>query len=176
MALDEHRFAVKQVHRWIGDFAMHQQQQAVALHGLQGGADFAQIGHARIAVGGGTGGVELAGDHTGVFGAGDLIGGQAVGEVQAHQRVKGHAFGQCGHDAIAISLRQRRTGDGRFQVGHDQCAGKLRRGVPHHRLQGRAVAQMHMPIVGLGEGQGVGNGVGGVHAHIVPLVPGTKPQ
>ena len=174
VALNEHRLAVKQVHRRVGDFAMHQQQQAMALHGLQGGADFAQIGHARIAVGGGTGRVELASHHTGVFGALDLIGGQAVGEVQAHQRVKRRAFGQGGHDALAIGQGQRGAGDGRLQVGHHQCTGKLRRGVGHHGLQGRAVAQMYMPVVGLGQAQGVGGGGGGVHAHIVPLAPGPK--
>jgi hypothetical protein len=36
-ALDEHRLAVEQVDRRVGHLAVHQQQQALALHRLQRG-------------------------------------------------------------------------------------------------------------------------------------------
>ena len=44
----------------IGDLAVHQQQQAFALHRLQRGVGLADVGDAGIAVGGGTGRVQLA--------------------------------------------------------------------------------------------------------------------
>ncbi len=88
LLLDEDGLAVKQVDVAAGHFAMHQQQHAGLLHGFQGLVGFAQVGHARIAVGGGTGGVELAGHHAGGLGAHDFFGRQVVGEVQRHQRLK----------------------------------------------------------------------------------------
>jgi len=59
MALDEHRLAIEDVHRRVGHLAVDQQRHADALHRLQGGADVPGIAHAGIAVGGGTGRVEL---------------------------------------------------------------------------------------------------------------------
>jgi hypothetical protein len=60
LLLDEHGLAVEQVDVAAGDLAVHQKQHAGFLHGFEGGVGLAQVGHARIAVGGGTGGVELA--------------------------------------------------------------------------------------------------------------------
>ena len=69
MLLDEHGFSVKEVDVGRCDFAVHQQQHAFALHGFKHGVDLAQVGHARVAVGGGPCRVELAGHHAGGFGA-----------------------------------------------------------------------------------------------------------
>jgi hypothetical protein len=54
LLLDEHGFAVEQVDALIGDFTVHQQHQAFALHGLQRRVDLAQIGHAMVGIGRGT--------------------------------------------------------------------------------------------------------------------------
>jgi hypothetical protein len=83
LLLDEHRLAVEQVDIRAGDLAVHQQQDAFALHGFQRGVGLAQVGHARIAVGGGPRRIELDGHHARLLGAADFIGWQVVGEVQA---------------------------------------------------------------------------------------------
>jgi hypothetical protein len=46
LLLDEHRLAVEQVDVGAGHLAVHQQQQAFALHGFQRGAGLADVGHA----------------------------------------------------------------------------------------------------------------------------------
>ena len=58
-AVDEHRLAVEQVDLGIGHLAVHQQQQAVALHRFERRVGLAHVGHAGIAVGGRAGRVEL---------------------------------------------------------------------------------------------------------------------
>ena len=155
LLVDEHRFAVKQIDVGRSDFAVHQQEQPGTLHGFQGAVGLAQIGDARIAVGGGPGGIELEGDHAGVFGAGYFIGRQIVSKVQRHQRLKRHALwhGRC--DAIAVSQRLRGRGHGRLEVGHDDRAAELRGGVRHHGCQRLTVAHMQVPVVGAGQGEGI---------------------
>ena len=137
---------------------VYEQQQALALHGFQHRINFAQIGHAKVAVGGGTGRVELAGDDASGFGAGDFLGGEVVGQVQRHQRLKRHACGHGGQDACFVGQCLRGGGHRRFEVGHDDGAGKLRSGVRHDSVHGSTIAHVQVPVVGAGEGQGLGGG------------------
>ena len=65
-AVDEHGLAVEEVDLAIGHLAVHQQQQAGALHGLQRRVGLADVGDAGVAVGGGAGRVELERHHTGI--------------------------------------------------------------------------------------------------------------
>ncbi len=160
LGVDEHSFTVKQVNLGRRDFAVHQQQQAFALHGFQRFIGLARIGHARIAVGGGASRVKLDSHHACVFGAFDFIGRQVVGQVQRHQRFKLHAFGHCCLYARFVCQRLRCSGHGRAQVGHDDGAAKLGRSVRHHHAQGGVVAHMQMPVVGAGQGDFLGHGVG----------------
>ena len=75
LGVDENGLAVEQVNIAGSHLAMHQQQQALSLHRFQRSVRLAEVRHARIAVGGGTGRVEFDGDHTRVFGALDFVSG-----------------------------------------------------------------------------------------------------
>ena len=59
--VDEHRFAVENVHVRVGDFAVDQQRQALRLHGFQHRMDFVDVGYAGIGIRGRAGRIELAG-------------------------------------------------------------------------------------------------------------------
>ena len=156
LLVDEGGFAVEQIDVGAGDLTMHQQQHVGALHGFQRLVDLAQVGHACVAVGGGTGGIELGGYDACGLGTGDLVGGQAVGEVQGHQRVEGDALGHGGQDALAVGQGLGGAGHGRAQVGHDDGAAKLGGGVRHHGVQGLAIAHVQVPVVGAGDGESGG--------------------
>ena len=151
-AVDEHGLAVEDVDLALGHLAMHQQQQAVALQGFQGGVGLARIGHTGVAVGGGTGWVKLGGDHACVFGAGDFVGGQVVGEVERHQRLEAHTLRHSGQDALFVLKRLRRRGDGGLEVGHDDGAAKFGGGVGHHGVECSAIAHVQVPVVGSCDG------------------------
>ena len=137
---------------------MHQERHIRALHGLERGIGVAQISHTRVAVGGGAGRIELDSHDTSVFGAGDLVGRQLVGQVQRHQRLKVHARRHGGQNARAVGQGLLRGGHRWLEVGHDHGAAKLGGGVRHHGGQRLAVAQVHVPVVGAGQGQGGGRG------------------
>ena len=149
----EHRLAVEQIDIRIGDFTVHQQRHACALHGLERGARMAQIGDACAAVGGGPCGVELDGNHTGFVRPDDFICRGLVCKVQGHQRLKVTADGQCCEYAFAVSQGLCGGGDRRLEVGHDDGAGKLRGSVRDNSGECVAVAQMNVPVVGVGESQ-----------------------
>ena len=164
LAVDEHALAVEQVDLAVGHLAVHQQRHAGALHGLQGGVGQAQVGHTGIAVGGGAGRVKLDSHHPCRLGPHDFLGWQAVGQVERHQRLEIQAVRQRREDALAVGLGLGRGGDRRLQVGHHDGAGKLPCGVGQHGGQGHAVAQVQVPVVGAGQGEGV--------AHPAILHPG----
>lgn len=115
--VNEGGLAVEQVDVAAGDLAVHQQQQAFALHGFERRVDLAQVGDAVVAVGGGAGRVELAGDDAGGLGAHDFLGRQVVGEVQRHQRLEGQAFGHGRKDALLVLQRLGGRGHRRLEVG-----------------------------------------------------------
>ena len=150
LLLDERGLAVEQVDVAAGDLAMHQKQHAGFLHGFEGGVGLAQVGHASVAVGGGTGGVELGGDDARSLGAPDFFRRQVVGEIQRHQRLKLHTGWHGGQYAGLVLQRLLRRGHGRAQVGHDDRAAELGGRVRHDGVQGRAVAHMQVPVVGAG--------------------------
>ena len=153
LGVDEHRFAVKQVNVSAGHLAVHQQEHARLLHGFECLVGLAQVGHTRIAVGGGTGWVELGGDHTCVFGTDNFVSRQVVGEVERHQRLEAQPLRNSRQDALFVSQRLRRGGHGGLQVGHDDGAAKFGGGMGHHRVQCSAIAHMQVPVVGAGDGE-----------------------
>ena len=112
--VDEHRLAVEQVHRRVGDLAVHQQQQTGALHRLQRRVGIAEVGDTGVTVGGGTGRVELDRHHAGVLGALDLVGRQPVGQVQRHQWGEVFPLGRCSPDTRGIGQCLRHGRDGRL--------------------------------------------------------------
>ena len=108
---------------------------------------------AGIAVGGGPGRVELERHHASVARPGDLVGRGVVGEVERHQRREVAAGRPRREDAVAVGQRLRGGGDRRAQVGHDDRAAELPRGVRHHGGHRGAIAHMQVPVVGTGEGE-----------------------
>ena len=154
LGVNKHRFTVEQVNVRAGDFAMHQQQQASLLHGFQRFISLAQVGYAGVAVGGGTGRVQLGGDHASVFGPLDLVGRQVVGQVKRHQRLKRHPIWYSRLNTAFISHSKRCSSYRWAQVGHDDGAAKLGRRVRHHGMQCVPVAHMQVPVIGPGDFQG----------------------
>jgi hypothetical protein len=67
--LDENCLAVKNINLAIGYLAMYQEWYSGFLHGSEGVIEQAQIGYARVGVGGGPGRIELHGLHKSAFGA-----------------------------------------------------------------------------------------------------------
>ncbi|MCY1274369.1 hypothetical protein D9M70_229910 [compost metagenome] len=152
--LDEDGLAVEDIDGGVGHLAVHQQRQPFALHRFQRAIAAADIGHAGIAVGGGPRRVQLDAMHKAAgLGRDDLLGAGVVGQVQRHQRLELHAGRQRGQDAGAVGLRLRHRGHGRLQVGHDDGACELARGIGQHRCQCRAVAQVQVPVVRAGDGE-----------------------
>jgi hypothetical protein len=86
-----------------------------------------------------------------------------VGQVERHQRLELHAFRQRGQDALAVGGGGRGRGDRRLQVRHHDRARELARGMRQHAGQRRAVAQVQVPVVWTGDGDGVVWGLDGGH-------------
>ena len=153
LRLNEGRFTVKQIDVAAGHFSVHQQQHAYFLHGSQCGVNLFEIGHARIAVGGGACRIKFASYYTCCFGFDDFFGWQIVSQVQSHEGFKLNTFRYGRHNARLVGQRQLCGGNGWFQVGHDDGTTKLRRSVGHHRVERCAIAHMQMPVVRASEGE-----------------------
>ena len=148
-AIDEHGLAIEHVDVGIGDLAMHEQRHADALHRLERRMEGPDVGDALRAVGGGMGGVELAGGEDARFeAAGNLRRIGMVGQIEGHQRGEPARLGQGVEDAAAIGLGGGDRRHRRHQIGHDDRAGELACRMAGDRLQHLAVAQMDVPVVG----------------------------
>ena len=131
--VDEHRLAIEDVDIAIDHLAMHAERNAVLGHGLEHRADLVEIAHARGRVGGGAGGVELhRGDDALGLGLRDIRRVGLLGEVECHQRREGAALGDGGADAFAIVRRLRAGHNRRHEVGHDDGAAEMARGLGGH--------------------------------------------
>jgi hypothetical protein len=58
-----------------------------------------------------------------------------IGEIQSHEWFKTRVRGQRSLNALPISSRLDRGGDGRFQIRHDDGAAETLGGELRHRLQ-----------------------------------------
>ena len=170
LLVDEGRLAVEQVDLAARDFTVHQQQQAGALHGFERRIGLAHVGHAGIAVGRRTRGIQLESHHARGLGAHDFLGRDVVGEVQRHQRLESHAFGHGRENALAVSQGLLGRRDRRLEVGHDDRPTELGGRMRHDGAQGFAVAHMQVPVVGAGDGDvGGGGGHGPLLSTALPL-------
>ena len=170
--VDEHGFAIEDIHVGVGHFTVHQQQEARSLHGLQGLVGLADVGDAGRAVGGGAGRVELQGDDARRLGTRNLFGRGVVRQVQRHQRLEAQAGRQGRQDALPVGHRIRRRGDRWLEVGHDDGARKLAGRGRQHRSQRSAVAQVQVPVVGPAQGESVD----GLGSHRTIFAPGARPR
>ena len=84
----------------------------------------------------------------------DLVGRGVVGEIQRHQRLEIHTRGQARKYALTILGGGRDSRDRRAQIGHDDGARELARAVGQNGSECIAIAQMQVPVVGAGEGEG----------------------
>ncbi len=155
---DEDSLAVKQVDVAISDFAMNQQRQTQFLHHLQRAHAALEVGDAGVGVGGGAGRIQLDTVYDAALdSAPDLVWAGVIGQIERHQRIEAHAIRHSSQNALPIGSGHRGGRDRRLKVGHHDGAGKLPRRVRDHIGQHCAVAQVHMPVVGTGEGQGAGS-------------------
>ena len=150
--VDKAFFALEHIHVVAGDFTMHQQRHAAFLHGRQRVVTVADIGDAFIGIGGGARRVQLHRlDEAAFARALDFIRAGVVGEIQRHQRLE-RAVAHRLDNAVDIGHRLLHRGYRRFQIGHDNGAGKLARGKRRHRPERIAIAQVQVPVVGAGNG------------------------
>ncbi len=157
-ALDEHRLAVEDIDVMVGDLAVDQQRHADALHPLEHAHDVGDVGHAMRAAGGGMRGVEFGGGkHALSMAARDFVGVGSVGQIGDDQRGEVEVGGDRGVDPVAIGAAFLGGGHRRRQIGHDDRAGELARGVARDMGQHRAVAQVNVPVVGAADRQAVGH-------------------
>ena len=154
---DEYGLAVKNINIGVGNFAVRQKQDALVGHCFQHGQQLEQIGHAAVGIGGGAGRIEFEGGNAGSFGFAHGFNGGFVGEVQAHERLEAAlAFGRHGgQNLLAVGQRLGDGADGRFQVGHNECAPHLPRGEGDDRFQRVAAADVQVEIVGSDNGEGL---------------------
>ena len=152
----EHGLAVEHVDGRIGRLAVDQHGHADPLHPLEHRPQSLDIGHAMMRVGGGAGRIEFCGDPH-LFGIAlfDLVGRCRIGQVAGHQRLEIAAGGARGQDAVSVSGGGGHGGHRRHQVRHDDSAGELPGRERQHRTQHRAVAQMHVPVVGTTDGDAI---------------------
>ncbi len=148
-AVDEDLFAVEDVDVGMRDFAMHQQRHAGFAHGFQHAVDLVDGGHALRGVRGGTGRIQFDCDDLAAgLGLADFIRRSLVGEVQHHQRIK-VAAGRCGRaDAFTVAQCLLGAQHRRHQIRHGNGAAECTRGGRHRVLQGGAVTEVHVPVVG----------------------------
>ena len=83
------------------------------------------------------------------------VGQGAVGKVKRHQRNERAALGNGGLYLFFVCQCLFHGNNGRFQVGHNQCAGELAGSMGDDGLHGRTVAEMDVKIVGTGDGEGL---------------------
>jgi len=89
------------------------------------------------------------------LGAGDFGGRGVVGQIEGHQRLECRSSRYRVQNPRPIKRRLFGRRHRRSQVGHDDGAGELAGAVWHDRAQRRTVADVQMPVVGAGEGEGV---------------------
>ena len=147
--LHEHAFAVENVDRGIGGFAVDQHRHADPFHPLQHRADGLDVPDAVMGVGRGARRIEFCRDPRACGMAFlDLVGGGVVGEIAGHHRLEIAACGPGGENARAVGFGGLDRRHRRHQVGHDDAARELPGGERQHGAQHRAVAQVDMPVVG----------------------------
>ncbi|MNS69597.1 hypothetical protein D3C72_1029140 [compost metagenome] len=154
-ALDEDGFAVENVDFRVRHFAVHEEGHAHFLHHFEHLVAILQIRHAQVGIRRGASRIQFHGLHdAAVLRAADFIGRRVVRQVQHHQRIEVHALRHGGQDALAVGAGIGRGGDGRFQVRHDDGTAELARAVRQHAGHDGAVAQVQMPVIRTGDGDG----------------------
>ncbi len=147
--LDKHRFAVENIDVGVGRLAVDEEWHPDFRHALQHRHHPPKIGDAVRRVGRRMRRVELdRGEDALAIAARDLNRIAAVGQVGGHQRCEIYPRWQSSHDPLAIGEGRRDRRHRRHQVRHHDCPRELSRGMRQHRGHHRAVAQMHVPVIG----------------------------
>ena len=137
---------------------MDEEQQSRLLHRLKYRVEFFRVGDALGGVGGRAFRIPFDSDDARRFRRQHGFRGEAVAEIEAHQRGEGFVRRDVGENALAVG------GDGvdavhrRGEVGHDERACALGGGIGHGAGQGGAVAQVDVQVVRGGEGEGLHGG------------------
>ena len=156
--LQEHPLPVENVDIGGGHLTMNQQRHADLRHGGQHRVDLANIGDARLRIGGRPGRIELAGSQNARLEAPcDLLRIDGVGQIGRHQRLEITVRARRLPDARAIGIGSRSGRDRRHEIGHDDGALELARGVGRDQFEHLPVAQMQVPVIGAADDQGFGH-------------------
>ena len=147
-AVDEHGLTVKDIDVGLGHFTMQQKRHANFFHRRKHGIELLKVRHAMAGIGGGVGGIKLAGgEDAGLKAVGNINRIAVIGQITSHQRRKVEARINRRRNPVAISRAKCCRGDRWRKVWHDNGAGKLARRVIDNSGQHRAIAQMHVPII-----------------------------
>jgi len=147
--IDEVSFSIEHIHFGLRRLAVHQQGHADLFHARENPVHLGNAGYAGIGVGRRAGRIQLdtvdepAGPRTI-----DLPRRRGIRQVQRQQRLEARAGRQRRQDSFAICARRGRRVDRRLKIGHRDGPPEPLRGKLHHRGERRAVAKMHVPIVG----------------------------
>jgi len=147
--VDEMRFAIKHIDLGLRRFTVNQQGHTDFFQVGENSVDLLDVRDAGIRMRGRTGWVELdTVNKTGGARAIDLISSRAMGQVQSEKRLEPTACRQRCYDALPIGAGHIGRGDGWFKIRHHDGSAEALCSEADDGLQRRAVAQMHMPVVG----------------------------
>ena len=158
LALDEDSLPVEDIDGGVNLLAMDQQAHVDLFHARQHPLDELVIGDARRRIGGGVGGIELHRREDALLEAAlDVIGVGVIGEIAGDQRREGGARRQGPQRPLAIGCALRCGAHGRQEIGHEDRAAEIARGIGQHGAHHLVVAHMQVPVVGFADGQPLGH-------------------
>ena len=157
--VDKHGLTVEDIDVVVGDFAVGAERQANLGHLFKHRTHLVKIGHTGGGVGGRPCRVKLHRlDQPASMGGGHIFSVGVFGQVERHQGIERHTFGQGSQNAISVGGGIRALNHRWHQIGHDDRTGEIAGGFGQDGLQHRAIAQMQVPVIGAGNGDGGAHG------------------
>ena len=148
--VDEARFAIEHVDRFVRDFAVHLQRHADFAHAGEHVVDARDVRDAGIGIRGRAGRVELeAVDEAARLGAIHFRRLGAIGEIERHQRLERRAGGQRIEDALRYAAASAVVVTGGLRFGMMIARANRSRREGQHRAQRVAVPNVEVPVVRL---------------------------
>ena len=152
--IDKHLFPIKNIDVAVSDFTVYQQRHAGFRELFHDGISARDVSDPVIGIGSGTGRIIFYRvDQTAGFRLHDVTRCGVVGQIQGHQRFKLCAIRYRSQDTFTISQRLLGSRHRRFEVRHDDGAGKTARCVWYDTGECIMIAHVQMPVVGFEDSQ-----------------------